>query len=277
MVITSGAEPLLPNLETLEISAKVAALKDVSLLEFIINRMDPSPLSSYKLLKHVKVAFYRKSKMSIEEVVLKHAREAGIPSNIKLELDYSLPSKSPQLAIAETILMTRKNFQFTAWSSDRADEEGTSITSGVPLLPHLETLEILPMVKINALSDAKLLQFITSRMDPSPSTPTALLREVNVTFHNEMTQNIHQCIRQYAKDKDIAINTKVKLTYHITINMPISFLPMRASNGQKRETDIWCKDHTDEYTLKALEEYDIHTVPNQCVFKITEPKTSLYE
>uniref|UniRef100_A0A8H7Y6E3 Uncharacterized protein n=1 Tax=Psilocybe cubensis TaxID=181762 RepID=A0A8H7Y6E3_PSICU len=127
MVITSGAEPLLPNLETLEISAKVAALKDVSLLEFIINRMDPSPLSSYKLLKHVKVAFYRKSKMSIEEVVLKHAREAGIPSNIKLELDYSLPSKSPQLAIAETILMTRKNFQFTAWSSDRADEESTSL------------------------------------------------------------------------------------------------------------------------------------------------------
>ncbi|KAH9484810.1 hypothetical protein JR316_0001712 [Psilocybe cubensis] len=119
--------PILPNLETLVVRSRISALSDQNLLDFIIGRMDPSPLSPFSPLKKVKVKFARKRQVDVQEGVLKYAAEKGIARKVQLDLDYSPPSFSESANLANSAISMGVKQRTNEWNYDRADEELTSI------------------------------------------------------------------------------------------------------------------------------------------------------
>ncbi|KAH9484811.1 hypothetical protein JR316_0001713 [Psilocybe cubensis] len=115
--------PLLPKLERIEFmeSARVKALSNSTLLQFIINRMDPLPSGLISSLKEVKVNFNfhlkKKAEINVKESLIKLTQEMGISSNVHLSLTYSEYDYSPLRALGVYSEM---------WVHDRIDEDVSS-------------------------------------------------------------------------------------------------------------------------------------------------------
>uniref|UniRef100_A0A8H7Y5Y1 F-box domain-containing protein n=1 Tax=Psilocybe cubensis TaxID=181762 RepID=A0A8H7Y5Y1_PSICU len=80
---------LLPNLEKIEIDSddKVPYVTDQEIIQFVINRLDPSPSSNFSILKDVKMKYSQRTTMDVIKQISEHAREVGVPMNdIKLDL-----------------------------------------------------------------------------------------------------------------------------------------------------------------------------------------------
>lgn len=86
--------PLLPNLESLEVSIRNAYFPDEKIKDFIISRLDPSSSQRTKPLKRVRVNFFREKEQEVEQEIRRHAERVGL--DLDLELSYPDASQTTQ-------------------------------------------------------------------------------------------------------------------------------------------------------------------------------------